>query len=160
MKYRTNDSRSNYTLFDLDDYNNYDAPVDSDMAQSFLFEFQDTESFKPWPICERYLVGDKGTILRVSFKNTRILSGHIQNGRKCVCLSVGGIKIDIQISKMVCRTFHGSRDETIYDVHHKNGNRLDNRSANLEWITSRLHRKTHAYGSQIKKITNLHFKKW
>jgi hypothetical protein len=156
MKYRPEDSRSNYTLFDLEDYNHCKTPPPTENAtQCNLFEFEGSEVFKPWPISERYLIGDQGTVIRQSSKKQRILSGYTVKGRKMICISVSGIKLDIQISKMVCQTFHGLKDESIYDVHHKNGNSTDNRSVNLEWITTRSHRKLHGFGKIIQKISNL-----
>ena len=158
MKYRPEDSKLNYTLFDLDDYDFYDdskaQELEVNLFQPHLFDLESHEIFKAWPICGRYLVGDHGTIMRRSIKKQRVLSGHINRGRKCVCLSVAGTRIDIQISRMVCETFHGVKDTKIYDAHHKNGNRLDNRSANLEWLSTRIHRKHHKYEAKMGKIRN------
>lgn len=80
-----------------------------------------------------YFVSDQGRVMS-KFRGERILKPSINNA--------GYLKINLgrhnslDIHRLVAKEFlpnHGNKR----DVNHKNGNKLDNRVENLEWITNK-----------------------
>lgn len=52
-----------------------------------------------------------------------------------VTLWKNGKPKDLLVARLVCTTFHENLIDTKLTVNHINGNRLDNRPENLEWLT-------------------------
>jgi len=65
-------------------------------------------------------------------RNSRILKQSSSSGRFKV--AVGEKRSAVLVHKLVALTFIGERPEG-YDIDHVNGNRLDNRAINLEYVT-------------------------
>jgi len=84
----------------------------------------------------KYQASDMG---RVRNKKTN----HILKFDKKICGSgyhnvVFGNKKSEMIHRIICKTFHGIPKNKKMTVNHINGNKLDNRSENLEWVTKKL----------------------
>lgn len=74
----------------------------------------------------------------------RILSGTIDDkGYVHVRLTKSGLTKLYKIHNLVVRVFLGDYDSNIYDVHHVDGNKSNNRLDNLIILTKEEHRKLH-----------------
>lgn len=86
-----------------------------------------------------YEVSDNGRVRR----RGEILAGGVQSaGYRTVGLSKDGVVETHGIHVLVCEAFHGPRPTTSlergrWEVRHINGDRLDNRAANLAWGPSK-----------------------
>jgi hypothetical protein len=81
-----------------------------------------------------YEVSDKGTVRKI--KGTSILSTTIRNGYKSVSLYNAETKKKntVNVHRLMAIAFLGNSGERKM-VNHKNGDKLDNRVENLEWVT-------------------------
>lgn len=83
----------------------------------------------------------------------RILSPRFSGNEKsryyCVALCKNGKAKTFQIHRLVAETFIPNLNR-LPEVNHKNGNKLDNRTVNLEWCTSK-ENKIHAFSSGLNK---------
>lgn len=57
-------------------------------------------------------------------------------GYQQVTLCDGKTKKQLLVHRVVCATFHGAPPSSKHQVDHINGNKKDNRAANLEWVTA------------------------
>lgn len=101
----------------------------------------DTEQWKPIPVadCRRmYDVSDHGRVM--SHVSGKIISGSVTSTgyRRILISSVPGHqhKKSHYIHRLVCEAFHG-RPEPHHQVDHIDGNKLNNRADNLEWVDCR-----------------------
>ena len=88
----------------------------------------------------KYIVGRDGEVYSCHRKG-RIVPGlrkklkhGITNDYHYVYLRDGGQTIGRAVHRLVCEVFHGL-PKTHMHVNHKNGNKVDNRPENLEWVT-------------------------
>jgi hypothetical protein len=101
------------------------------------------EQWKPCPGFEdHYAVSNMGRVMRTSPENRalvgRILKPMYTNGYQRVRLRVSGKVFRKRIHRLVAMAF--VRNPNNYpEVHHKDGYRTHNWSANLEWLTSAEH---------------------
>lgn len=90
---------------------------------------------RPWLVHPGYLVGNDGTVIGPKGRPLRLCIG----GANCALINVwdfGAQKcVTRNIHVMVCEVFHGPRPTPQHQVAHINGDRLDNRAANLRWAT-------------------------
>lgn len=84
-------------------------------------------------LSKEYLVSDDGTIFSKRGKPLKPSINH--KGYEMVNLLVNGRRIGIAVHTLVARAFCEGYTEG-YTVNHKDGNKLNNCSSNLEWITS------------------------
>jgi hypothetical protein len=77
-----------------------------------------------------------------------ILSQHMRNGYKSVCISINNKRQTVNIHPIVAEMFLTKIEGHI--VNHKNGNKTDNRVENLEWV-SRKDNTKHAIASGLSK---------
>jgi hypothetical protein len=69
-------------------------------------------------------------------KSMRILKESVKNsGYSFVCLSKGGETKTYSVHRIVMLAFNPIDNEELYEVHHKNWDKRDNRLENLEWTT-------------------------
>lgn len=80
----------------------------------------------------KILVNEKGQVFNAS--TCRELTLQDKNGYKTVMLRSGGKQKMFGVHRLVCDAFHGAPPSAKHQVDHINGDRSDNRPANLEWV--------------------------
>lgn len=80
----------------------------------------------------------------------RVMRGAVQHGYQCVTLCQQGRTHSYKVHALVCAAFIGPRP-TNYDVNHKDGQKRNNRLANLEYATE-AYNNQHAYDVCGKKM--------
>jgi len=84
---------------------------------------------------DRIEVSNLGRVRSTYFDPPKILSQHIINsGYKTISLKINGKSKTTLVHRMVARAFCDGYADGL-DVNHKDGNRLNNRADNLEWVT-------------------------
>jgi len=96
------------------------------------------EQWKKCPGYTLYEVSDRGRVW--SMRHERLLSAcPNRRGYPQVSLHKGKKWFSRRVHSLVARAFHGPARGR--EVNHKNGNKTDNRRANLEWLTKKQHAK-------------------
>lgn len=90
-----------------------------------------------WP---KYEVSDLGAVRRAQAE-IRCRAQH--NGYLRVTLSdePNGRRQTYMVHRLVAAAFHGIAPSARHQVDHRNGNKTDNRAANLQWVTPRQNRR-------------------
>lgn len=57
-----------------------------------------------------------------------------KSGYYYVCIRKNGITKSMSVHRLIAKTFHPNDDHSL-QVNHKDGNKLNNRADNLEWVT-------------------------
>lgn len=100
------------------------------------------EIWKPIPgYTGKYEVSNLG---RVRNSNGQILKQHLRSRYLFIGLHDNGKVVSHDVHRLVAEAFCGGKSEDRCEVNHKNLNRLDNRSENLEWV-SHLENVRHAF---------------
>lgn len=130
------------------------------------------EVWKPIPEIDNYQASSLGRIrsldrvitnsLGVSKKRKgQILIGGENHGEyRQVNHCVNGKQKSVSVHRWIAKAFHPNPDN-LEEVHHKDGNRRNNREDNLEWISSEDHRKLenskdYIFLSPTNEIVNIH----
>lgn len=103
---------------------------------------QAAEQWKNIPGCEnRYVVSNRGRVASI-FKSRRsknmfrILKGSLANGRYRIFSIYKNEKTSThKLHPLVMKLFGLPKPSYKHEINHKNGNKLDNRIDNLEWVT-------------------------
>lgn len=82
------------------------------------------------PGVPRYLANKKGEILSV--RNSVVTFGSFTGAYKRIHIQGLGY---VYVHKLVCLAFHGVPKPGFNYVNHKDGNKLNNAPANLEWVS-------------------------
>ncbi|MGW1547460.1 HNH endonuclease [Streptomyces sp. NPDC002346] len=122
-------------------------------------EWRDVDGFPGYAVSsDGQVMGKRGTVLTpkksgrqgrhmVSLTNrTRRTNGKPIPGTECLT----PIKY-AYIHRLVCQAFHGASPSDDHEVGHLNGDHLDNRAANLRWVTAKenqQHRVEHGTSNQ------------
>ena len=112
----------------------------------------DSVEWRDVPDCEgRYKASSDGRVFscvrdreltqRVGTCGYKMVSFRRRPEEKFVCVTVHGV---------VAAAFHGKPPSPKHQVHHKNGDRLDNRIENLEYIVQAEHLRLHNKGKKRK----------
>lgn len=102
---------------------------------------------------DQYEVSDLGRVRRVisrtCSKAGAIINGHVgKHGYIYFNVTIDGKRKSIKHHRLVCEAFHGPAPTPAHVVAHCNGNRLDNRAANLRWATTKEnHSDRYAHGT-------------
>lgn len=106
--------------------------------------------YKNNDLSDRYLLSDNGEIF--SLKTKKVLKQTItENGYYGVCISLGSRREKMLIKTHIAVAMNyvdGFKDGLV--VNHKDGNKLNNNSSNLEWVT-RSENIKHAYKNGLVK---------
>jgi|SRR6188474_1963815 len=97
---------------------------------------------------DNYEVSSSGQVARVGRRSTfkaggkfpqrRILKpGMVKDGYLVVCLSRCGQTKTHAVHHLVADAFLDRRPSMAHEINHKNSDKTDNRSSNLEWVTRR-----------------------
>ena len=81
----------------------------------------------------RYYASRDGTI----YNCTKQLTPHLQNGYAVIKLIPDSKKKsrNERVHRLIALTFIGSSPSPIHQVNHKDGNKLNNKASNLEWVS-------------------------
>lgn len=79
------------------------------------------------------LVNEKGEVYDATSASRPKV--RIHNYYYHVSLMKNGKSSPVAVHRLVCTAFHGNPPADNMHVDHKNGNKLDNRACNLEWVT-------------------------
>lgn len=93
--------------------------------------------FKRVVICGDYEVSDSGQVRSNKFGTPKILKQSIRSktaGYFAVSLQIGSLKKTFCVHRLVAEAFIPNPGN-LPQVNHKNGNKLDNRTNNLEWVS-------------------------
>lgn len=94
------------------------------------------EAWKPIPSFNGlYEASSLGRIRRSSDKFIYCTNVNVQNGYVFVRLMFDGLKGYSYVHRLVAEAFYGKPCDNRVQVDHLNGNRHDNRLANLEWVS-------------------------
>lgn len=81
----------------------------------------------------RYLISNLGRV--ISFNSGSEMAQYVhRNGYASVKLSKNGVHKTHLIHRLVATAFVSNPDDLL-EVNHKDGNKLNNRADNLEWVT-------------------------
>lgn len=109
------------------------------------------EVWKIIPGYENYEASSEGNIRNAKTKHLMSVCKNYpgKNGYYQVGLTKQGCarnRITRKVHSLVCLAFIGLPPTNLHTVNHKNGNKLDNRPDNLEWMT-RSEQATHSYSA-------------
>lgn len=105
----------------------------------------------------RYLVSDCGEVMSIHIsksgvKSSKILRPRIHNGYLRVALQINGTRAEQSIHRLVASAFIPNNNN-FPQVNHKDGNKINNKSSNLEWCTPSQNG-LHSYKSGLSKPKN------
>lgn len=90
-----------------------------------------------------YLASSKGRIKSLKGIEARILKPSICKGYERVDLVINGEKYSKLVARLVALCFLDAPENAEQQLHHKDGNKRNNASNNLEWLSPEEHRARH-----------------
>ena len=97
-----------------------------------------TETWRAIPDYPGYLISDLGRIkslLCIKGEAIILRGSRPKNGRHLISLWRDGVPRTFQISRLVCRIFHGEPPTPKHQAAHEDGNPRNNAASNLSWKT-------------------------
>lgn len=94
-----------------------------------------------------YIVTDLGEV--INKKSNKFLKIHILKGYKCVYLYINNKRTYKALHRLVAELFILNPNDYKY-INHKDGNKLNNSSSNLEWCSAK-HNMQHAFSNNLVK---------
>lgn len=91
----------------------------------------------------KYFVSNYGRIKSLCGIEAIILKPSLNKGYEKVTIIENGAAVNRLVSRLVAASFLPMPQSIDMQLHHKNLNKLDNRSCNLEWLTVAQHHKLH-----------------
>jgi hypothetical protein len=90
-------------------------------------------------ISENYIVSNYGTVVQIDTQKIipLVLSKNRNHQKYIIKLKVNGLEVSQTISQIIYHSFNKSSPIKGYSVYHINGNPLDNKLTNLQFITNR-----------------------
>jgi hypothetical protein len=98
--------------------------------------------------CNRIVLTTKKVLRK--YKGKIMVTNSLSRGYCIVNLSKNNIKKNHLISRLVANAFIENKDNNL-EVNHKNGNKLDNKLENLEWISHKKNQE-HAIKNKLYKM--------
>ncbi|HBE5365780.1 TPA: HNH endonuclease [Escherichia coli] len=86
-----------------------------------------------------------------------VKGGMTNKGHLVVSIQEGDFKVTLTYQKACYVYAFGAYDETLYEVHHINLNKQDNRLKNIRLMTKEMHRRIH---KNVRKIAQLGHTYW
>jgi hypothetical protein len=90
-----------------------------------------------------YLISDKGRVKSLANYEAKILKPNILNGYERVDIMYNKQRYSKLVSRLVAAAFIDNPKHIDMQLHHKDGNRLNNRADNLVWLTQIEHAAIH-----------------
>lgn len=107
-----------------------------------------------WKIIEsfgkRYSISSFGRVYNT--KTKRILKPKVRNKYIIIALNWKGNKKHFSVHRLVMCTFNPIVNPSLYEVHHKDWNPLNNKVSNLEWVTKKQNNQTKIISSKAYKL--------
>ena len=88
---------------------------------------------KQHPIYTKYLIGTDGSVWSTIGKGRYLKPTITEKGYVCYDLSKDGKKYRCRSNRLVMQTYEPIENDYLYEAHHKNHIRNDNRLENLLW---------------------------
>jgi HNH endonuclease len=105
------------------------------------------EQFKPFPLNQSVMVGNRGTIIRPNGKKASLKPDNI--GYLKISIVVNGRLVPFKQHRVISMTWIDNFNQ-LPEVNHVDGNKLNNAVNNLQWVTHQQNIQ-HAYSTGIKK---------
>jgi hypothetical protein len=103
---------------------------------------------KEHPSFKNYLIGENGDVISkiTHKKNKKMKPSVLTTGYQIICLRENGKSRHVLHHRLVLETYHPISNSHLYQCHHKNHIRNDNRLENLEWVLVADHVSKHHKG--------------
>jgi hypothetical protein len=111
------------------------------------------ERWRPIEGCPKYLISNEGRVMSVNYHKRIILkTATTKTGYNVITICINYIKKHYLISRLVAQTFIPNPFD-LPEVNHKDTNKDNNKSTNLEWCDHSYNLK-HAYNNNLISIPN------
>ena len=127
--------------------------IPTQVYQKFIFYSEDQREWKNINGFENYLISNDGKIKSLKTNKERKMLAD-NRGYSKITLCKNGKTYQFPVHRLVLAAFNQIDNFEDMEVNHKNGNKLDNRIENLEWVTSS-ENQNHAYTTKLQMPTQI-----